>query len=483
MKRFIYSLTIVLLMLSVGICPEVTLAQPRKSLHQAAVDGDVAVIKRHLDDGADINAKNRMLQYTPLHGAARNGRLEVVKLLVEKGADIDAKEKSAMTPLMLAVKYQRKEVAEFLIEKGADINAVSRGNENAYSIAKKAGNTEIVDLLANKGAKEPEIMDPYGEGYYEGGMSPPGPGGAPRPAVGPNIAQTAEQVDLLADPNELKKRVKSFEGLEKAVKTEAAKSSKEQRHWEQTRRDNRTLLVRAVEDQFQAEFKLVRKIAVEEKAEKTTKAIDTLLEKTEDVYDKIRKELIQQRREEMGGRSSRGRGRTRGSSRSSGRGYSSRSSARGYDQRGYDSSSAYGPYGDNGDTRDRYGRRGARTEEEQVDPETQEEIRKWLDATPDKKLELAKSIHPLTYADFAYIRGIAEKEEAEKTTACIDGLLLARQQRYDAYVKKAEEEAAKAALNQGQDPRLGGRNADQNIRSRRGRGRSRGRSSGYRRRR
>jgi hypothetical protein len=472
-----------------GICTEVTQAQRRKSIHQAAVDGDVDSVKKRLDEGADINEKNRMMLYTPLHGAARNGRMEVVKLLVDKGADINATEKSGMTPLMLAVQYNHKEIAKLLIAKDADINTVSRGNENAYTLAKKAGNTEIVELLAKKGAKEPEILDPYGEGYYQDdGMSPPRPGGAPRQGVTPNVAQPQVQVDLLADPNEIKKRVKSFEGLEKALKAEAAKSSKEQRYWEQTRYDNRTSLVRAVEDQFQAEFKLVRKVAVEEKAEKTTKAIDTLLEKTEEVYDKIRKELIQQRREEMAARSSsRGRGRTRGSSRSYGRGYSSRSSSRGYAEGGMDNSGAYGQYGDTGDMgmsgRDRYGRPTARDEEEQMDPETQEEIRKWLDATPDKKLELAKSIHPLTYADFAYIRSIAKEEKAEKTTACIDGLLLARQERYGAYVKKAEEEAAKeAALNQGQDPRLTGRDGDQNLRTR-GRGRSRGRSSGYRRRR
>ena len=478
MKHSIFSLTIAFLILSIGIRPEVTHAQRRKLIHQAAVDGDVDSVKKRLDEGVDINEKNRLMLYTPLHGASRNGRIEVVKLLIERGADLNATEKSGMTPLMLAVQYNHKEIVELLLAKNADINAVSRGNQNAYTLAKKGGNAEIVDLLANKGAKEPEIQDRYGEGIYEDdGISPPRPGGAPRPGMTPNVVQPPVQIDLLADPNEITARIKTFAGMEKIILELGKKSAIETRYWAQTRYDNRTSLIRSVQQQFKDEMTAVRKIAVEEKATKTTKAIDDLLKKKEDRYSKIKKELMQQRREAMasGRTSSRSRGRSRGSSRSSGRGYSTGSSSGGYATGGaYAGGSTGGSYGGYGEGnmgmsgRGSYGRTTARPEE-QLDRETQEEIRHWTQATPDKKLDLAKAIHPITYADFALIRKVAVEEEAKKTTAAIDGILLARQVRFDVYVKMTEALMQAAA----QDPRLTGQPGNPNMQpgtTRRGRG-------------
>ena len=115
-----------------------------------------------------------------------------------------------------------------------------------------------------------------------------------------------------------------------------------------------------------------------------------------------------------------------------------------------------------------YGRTTARPEE-QLDRETQEEIRHWTQATPDKKLDLAKAIHPIMYADFAVIRKVAVEEEAKKTTAAIDGILLARQVRFDLYVDITEKLRQAAA----QDPRLTGQPGNPNMQpgtTRRGRG-------------
>ena len=94
--------------------------------------------------------------------------------------------------------------------------------------------------------------------------------------VGP-ITQWPTELDILADPNEIKARIKTFEGLEKAVVEVADKSQSELRQWQQTRYDNRTILARTVQNQFEEEIGFVRKVAVEEKAKKTTAAIDSLL--------------------------------------------------------------------------------------------------------------------------------------------------------------------------------------------------------------
>jgi cytohesin len=434
------------------------------SLNQASVEGDVARVKALLDEGTDVNAKNSRMGYTALHGAARNGHKEVVELLLANGADINARENQSKTPLFLAVEYGKKEIVELLLARGADVNAAARGAENALSTAKKKGNTEIEALLTKNGAKDPEIPAGYGDEYYGNeGMQPGGPGAAPRAGPTRGVPQAAVEVDLLADPNEITARLKTFPGLEKAIVDLAVKSKTEMRYWGQTRSDNRTMLARAVQKQLDDEFSLVRKAAIEEKATKTTEAIDTMLKKKKARDSKVRAALMQQRREAMAGQSSRGGGRSRGSGRSSGRsggrGYSSgrastyspTSPSGGYGTRGTTGDGASGLYGDNGNmgtaARGRSGRTSARPPE-QLDADTQEEMRLWEQATPDKKVDLAKSLHPLTYGDFASIRKIAVDEEAKKTTAAIDGILLARQVRFDVYVKMAE--ALRSVLAPGQ---------------------------------
>jgi hypothetical protein len=86
---------------------------------------------------------------------------------------------------------------------------------------------------------------------------------------------------------------------------------------------------------------------------------------------------------------------------------------------------------------------------EQIDREAEDEIRQWLQVTAESKADLAKAVHEQIRLDISYIRKAAVEEEAKKTTATIDGLLLARQMRFEAYVNKIEEE--KRALQQAQD--------------------------------
>ena len=484
MKRFAISISIALLVLSLGFNADVAWSQAKKDLNQAAVDGDLDRVKTLVGQGSDVNAKNRM-GMTPLVVAAMNSRTAVCEFLISKGADLNAKDGRGQTALYLAVDKNNKELVELLVKKGADVNIATGRGENAFSLAKRKGNTEIADLLAKNGATDPVVLDPYGEDFYdEGAAAPGGRAAATGARSGRSVAQAAVEVDLLADPNEIKSRVKTFDGLEKAIADVNDKSASEKRYWENTRSDNRTLLSRYVQKQVDDEFALIRKIAVEEKAAKTTEAIDTMLKKKKDRDSKVRTALMQQRREAMAAQSSRGGGRSRGSSRSSGRysgrgstsGYGTGTSSGGYAAGGSSGGGSYGGYdaaGGMGTTgRGRAGRSSLRPPE-QLDPDTEEEIRLWEQATPDKKLDLAKALHPLIHGDFAYIRGIAVAEEAKKTTAAIDGLLLARQERYNAYVKKAEAE--RNTLAPGVAPGMTdqyGNTTQQGVRS--GRGRTRG---------
>ena len=82
--------------------------------------------------------------------------------------------------------------------------------------------------------------------------------------------------------------------------------------------------------------------------------------------------------------------------------------------------------------------------EDQPDPQTEQEIRLWSQSTPERKKDLMKSVHEQIMAEIGSIRVVAKEEEAKKTTAVIDGLMLARLERYDQLVLRMDEDARKA---------------------------------------
>ena len=115
-------------------------------------------------------------------------------------------------------------------------------------------------------------------------------------------------------------------------------------------------------------------------------------------------------------------------------------------------SSQRNQYGDMADTLYESGGamgRTGRTErptrpEDQVDPQTEAEIRLWSQADPMKKTDLAEDVHKQILAEMESIRVVAVEEKAKKTTATIDGLMLARQQRHNLFLVKIEEAVKKA---------------------------------------
>jgi hypothetical protein len=98
------------------------LAMEEKELDifQAAKNGNLGIVKKLLENGIDVNNRDKY-RCTPLYWAAGRGHTEVVKLLLDKGADIDAMSDGG-TALLWASYMNHSEVVRLLLESGADIN-------------------------------------------------------------------------------------------------------------------------------------------------------------------------------------------------------------------------------------------------------------------------------------------------------------------------------------------------------------------------
>jgi hypothetical protein len=74
----------------------------------------------------------------------------------------------------------------------------------------------------------------------------------------------------------------------------------------------------------------------------------------------------------------------------------------------------------------------------QIDTESGNEISQWTRGRLDDRLDLALAMQKQITAEFKFLRELAVKEGAAKTTAAIDGILLDRQERFKGVIEELE---------------------------------------------
>ncbi len=455
---------VVCLLLATGVLLAAEQAMPTKTLRQAVSQGDVEQLNLHIARGVDLNKADRSKMTTlvqailasqvevvkvlldaganvnqasalgaPLAVAAGRAKVEIAGVLVDGGADVNAKGGSGKTALHSAAEMGQQELVELLVAKGADVNASDDQGQTPLTVARRF--PDVADFLREKGATEP--VTAYGEGPYgrrsmDGGM---GQGG------GQGYGAVHEEPDVLADPNALRAKIGGIAGLAQSIEAVDAKALTEERSWATRRSDNRAVLIRSVGKQFAEELVFVKTLAAAEKADKTVAAVDALAAKRTERYKVIAGELREVRRLAMqesremtaGGR---GRAGTRGS-----RGRGMRDGGQGYGDPANMGNG--GPYGNAEPARPLRRSRGAEdVEEAPLDPDTEMQVQAWLGANPEDKRSLLASVHEMDLFELDGLRQTAVEEEATKTTAGIEGLMLARQTRVARItVKMAEEDA------------------------------------------
>lgn len=136
---------------------QLTLAQTSVDpapLFNAAGGGDVVAIKKALNQGISVNAKDKD-GVTAIMLAASEGKLAAVQALVKAGADVNAATKDGLTPLMSAAFSGSAAIVKLLLAEGANKAANTAKGLTAADIAVQAKKPDIVKLLASSGNKAP----------------------------------------------------------------------------------------------------------------------------------------------------------------------------------------------------------------------------------------------------------------------------------------------------------------------------------------
>jgi ankyrin repeat protein len=93
---------------------------------KAAKKGEVATVKRLLEDDSSLLNVCDTDGSTPLHCATWKGHHDVVVALLKAGANVNAKNQNehwGTTPLHAAAHANQASIAQLLIDHGADVNA------------------------------------------------------------------------------------------------------------------------------------------------------------------------------------------------------------------------------------------------------------------------------------------------------------------------------------------------------------------------
>ncbi len=434
---------------------------PTRTIYQAASLGDIEQVKLHIARGTDLNQPDSN-QNTALGLAVVGMRLEVVKLLVDAGANVAAPSRegppvimavvqgsaeiveflvgqggnlettnaAGSTPLIVAAESGYFDIVELLVAKGANVNAKDRRGQTPLSSAIARRQTDVAQFLRQNGAEEPVSAfdgSPYGS---RGMAAPPGAGSSVEPDSAMAHPSQATALQLLGDPNEIRARVAAFPELGDAIAALDTASAAEQRNWRQRRTDNRNMLIRSAEKQFEDEMTLVKRIGQTEKAAKTIAEIDALVVKRKARCELIYQELREERRLAVLAERE-ATARARSSARTRGRAGTMDPTAGG---------GANDPYA-GAPARPAPRTRGAEeTDEPAVEPEMDSHAQAWLSSDPLDKRNLLNTVHEVDLREFDALRQTAVAEEAKKTAAAIEGLMLARQERVTSIMAKMAEE-------------------------------------------
>ncbi|WP_168211032.1 ankyrin repeat domain-containing protein [Persicimonas caeni] len=135
------------------------------ALVEAAREGDVARVRKLLENGADINTRTVEGQWeyvpegdTPLIQALKAEHHDVANLLLAAGADCHLANRFGQTALTWAVEGGDVSIVRQLLKRGADVNVAAQDGTTPLHIATRDGSLVLVELLVEEGADTTAAM-------------------------------------------------------------------------------------------------------------------------------------------------------------------------------------------------------------------------------------------------------------------------------------------------------------------------------------
>jgi len=126
------------------------------ALFAAIREGHSATAELLLDNGADLNVKDRYKE-PPLHAAAYPGHKDMVALLISKGADVNQKGPHGELALHLASAKGHSQITQLLVEAGTEINThTDKPRMDMNGVAE--GNADVIHECLRYLADEAEAM-------------------------------------------------------------------------------------------------------------------------------------------------------------------------------------------------------------------------------------------------------------------------------------------------------------------------------------
>jgi uncharacterized protein len=133
------------------------------ALHWAAFRADVELARLLIDSGADVNAKTRNGELTPLFLAAKSGSAPIIELLLKAGVDPGLPDVNGTTALMYAAISGKPDAAAVLLDHGANPEARDITNgQTALMFAAASGRAAVIEMLASRGA-DPNVVTKVSE--------------------------------------------------------------------------------------------------------------------------------------------------------------------------------------------------------------------------------------------------------------------------------------------------------------------------------
>lgn len=106
-------------------------------LHVASLQPENGIIVQKLiKAGASTETRDTVSRFTALHYAAKEGFVDLVKILIDEGADINATNKISQTALHFACFQNDENTARYLLSKGADPTIMDWKRNRPHDLAK-----------------------------------------------------------------------------------------------------------------------------------------------------------------------------------------------------------------------------------------------------------------------------------------------------------------------------------------------------------